>query len=73
LAKKLLDEERAHAAVNAGDDNDAIFIHFMGLKDAPRLIRPGSGLQQFRVAFRRECLSPLHPLFHSCLVELWQR
>jgi hypothetical protein len=39
LAKKLLDEERAHAAVNAGDDNDAIFFHFTGLKDAPPLIR----------------------------------
>jgi hypothetical protein len=38
LAKKLLDEERAH--VNAVDDNDAIFFHFTGLKkDAPRLIR----------------------------------
>jgi hypothetical protein len=34
LAKKLLDEERAHAAVNAGDHNDAIFFHFTGLKDA---------------------------------------
>jgi hypothetical protein len=32
LAKKLLDEERAHAAVNAGGDNDAIFFHFTGLK-----------------------------------------
>ena len=73
LAKKLLDEERAHAAVNAGDDTDAIFFHFTGLKDAPRLIRYGSGLQQFRVVFRRECLSLLHPLFHSCLVELWRR
>jgi hypothetical protein len=39
LAKKLLDEERAHAAVNPGDDNDAIFFHFTGLEDAPRLIR----------------------------------
>jgi hypothetical protein len=26
LAKKLLDQERAHAAVNTGDDNDAIFF-----------------------------------------------
>jgi hypothetical protein len=35
LAKKLLAEERAHAAVNVGDNNDAIFFHFTGLKDAP--------------------------------------
>jgi hypothetical protein len=35
LAMKRFDEDRAHAAVNAVDDNDAIFVHYMGLKDAP--------------------------------------